>query len=164
MRIVTPLVLPKVFDDPAAVVAQMPRPDGPDGRWQRDFKRWDVLHPAVDAVGAHLEPLARRAFGSSTLLSSYSVFVRYEGAGMNLPKHVDKNACTYTLDVCMSHSRSWGLWIESCEYVMNPNEAVCYLGERQEHWREQRPDAGDWLELLLCHYVEPDHWWWSRPQ
>lgn len=159
-----PFIVDGVFDDPAAVVAQMPRPDGPAGRWQRDFRRWDVLHASVDAVGQYLEPLARQAFESPTLAASYAVFVRYEGSGMNLPPHVDKNACTYTLGVCLSQSRPWGFWVEGKEYIIQPNQALCYLGETQEHWREPRDTADDWVELLLCHYVEPSHWWWGRPR
>lgn len=142
----------------------LPNPTGPKGRWQADLGRWDVLHAEVDLVGATLAPLARDVFGSATLKPSYADYVRYQGEGMMLPRHRDKNACTCTVDVCLAQSEPWGLWVEGTEYLLQPNQALCYFGEVQEHWRNTWRGGEAWVELLLCHFVEPDHWWWSKPR
>lgn len=158
----TPFTHVNVFSDFFTLKDSLPGPLNLARRWQNDYKRWDILHPDIDVIGKSLEPLARQLFGSPNLSASYSVYVKYEGAGMTLPRHLDKNACTYTLDICLSQSRPWGLWVEGVEYLIGPNEAVCYLGEAQEHWRETRHENDGWAELLLCHYVTPDHWWWGN--
>ena len=104
-------------------------------------------------------PLARETFGSPTLKHTYTLFCRYEGPGAKLWKHKDNNACTYTIDMCVYYNTNWGLFVEGTEYFTEPNEAVAYYGNDQEHWRGPFPDPeNNFLGVIFMHYAEPNHW------
>lgn len=111
----------------------------------------------------HLVPIAREIFKSETLLPSYSIFAHYQGKEAKLQKHKDNNACTYTIDLCLYQEVPWGLWVEGHEYMLEPNEALCFYGEDQEHWREQFPDPeNNKVGQIFFHFVEPDHWFFNE--
>jgi len=116
----------------------------------------------VEGVGRKLESLARGIFREDNIKSSYSVYCKYFGnASMNM--HKDDNACTYTIDLCIRQTEPWGLWVEDKEYILNPNEALCYMGNDQTHGRQPKdlgPDGS--VELVFFHYVQPDHWFFTR--
>jgi hypothetical protein len=104
---------------------------------------------------------ARQIFKSNTLLPTYAMYARYVGPGAILEKHKDKNACTYTLDLCISSSSPWGLWVDGKEYILKENQALAYMGNDQEHWREKL-ESKDIVEMVFLHYAEPDHWWFKK--
>ena len=109
--------------------------------------------------------VAREVFNSSTLLPTYALFSRYEGYRSNLFKHYDTNACTYTLDVCISSKVDWPLFVEDVAYSLNPNEALCFYGEDQFHWRGEFPEKEtNVVEMIFLHYAEPDHWFFTKPR
>jgi hypothetical protein len=108
-----------------------------------------------------LTSIARQLFNSPTLVPSYSLFVEYVD-GANLPKHKDSNACTYTLDLCLYESTPWGIWVDGEEFFMKENDALCFYGEEQEHWREPLQATDVKIGLVFFHYVEPDHWFFSE--
>lgn len=116
----------------------------------------------VEGVGRKLETLARGIFREDNIKSSYSVYCKYFGnASMNM--HKDDNACTFTIDLCIRQTEPWGLWVEDKEYILNPNEALCYMGNDQTHGRQPKnlgPEGS--VELVFFHYVQPDHWFFTR--
>lgn len=108
-------------------------------------------------------PKAREIFESNTLLPTYGLFSRYQGYRSNLHRHKDTNACTYTLDVCISSKTNWPLIVEDKEYSLAPNEALCFYGEDQLHWRNVFPDREtNIVEMSFLHYAEPDHWFFTK--
>jgi hypothetical protein len=111
----------------------------------------------IEGVGKKLEPLARGIFRENDIKSSYSVYCKYfNKASMNM--HKDDNACTFTIDLCIRQTEPWGLWVEDKEYILNPNEALCYMGNDQTHGRYPKDLGPDGLvELVFFHYVQPDH-------
>ncbi|MEK9691907.1 MAG: hypothetical protein VW235_03155 [Rhodospirillaceae bacterium] len=129
------------------------------GRYGAINHDWKTLNVYTD----WLLPAAREIFKSETLLPSYSMFVHYEGEKANLMKHKDNNACTYTMDLCLYQKTPWGLIVEGEEFMMEPNEALCFYGEDQEHWRNEFPDPDvNEVGQVFFHFVEPDHWFFHE--
>jgi hypothetical protein len=115
-----------------------------------------------DQLLEHCLPKAKEIFESETLLPTYACYVRYKGARANLIRHRDSNACTYTLDLCLTSNADWPLVVEEQEYLINPNEALAFYGEDQLHWRTKFPDKENTvIDMVFLHYVEPDHWWYT---
>jgi hypothetical protein len=107
-------------------------------------------------------PKAKRFFKSDTMLSSYSLFAEYSDSNISLSKHTDANACTYTVDLVLYQKSPWGLWVNGTEFLANPNDAVMFMGEKYEHWRDPKYDNNDRIGVVFFHYVEPDHWWFTE--
>jgi hypothetical protein len=106
-----------------------------------------------------LTSLARKIFNSETLVPSYCLYAVYRGHRANLPHHIDDNACTYTIDLCISYKTQWPIYVNDIEFKLEPNQAVCYYGEDQYHWRNKFPDpANNEVEMIFFHFIEPDHW------
>lgn len=110
-----------------------------------------------------IAPMAKDLFRDRSLKMTYSLYCKYDSPQSRLPKHRDDNACTYTIDYCVSARTSWPLWVEDKEYVLGPNEALVFLGEDQTHWREEFPDAGrNVVEMLFFHFAPQDHWYFTK--
>jgi len=139
-----------------------------DFDYQRNFGRYLLKPQAANFVVERMlnEGLeaAREVFKSKTLLPTYGLFSRYQGYRSNLHRHRDSNACTYTLDVCVSSITDWPLFVENVGYSLKPNEALCFYGEDQLHWRDEFPDKeNNIVEMTFLHYAEPDHWFFTKP-
>ncbi len=135
--------------------------------WDLTLGRHIVGSPVIDEYGEKLIPLARKIFNSKTLLPSYSIFARYQGTGANLHRHVDDNACTYTIDLCLYQTEPWAIGIshngKDKEYILQENEAVLYYGNDQEHWRPEFPNPeSQHVAMVFFHFVESDHWYHTK--
>lgn len=130
------------------------------------FSRYTVnneINKDLDKAFNNLTSLARQTFNSKTLLPTYALFSHYEGKNARLHKHVDDNACTYTIDLCLYQKTPWGLWVENKEYVLQENQALAYYGNDQLHWRQQFPDKeNNQVAMIFFHFAEPDHWWFTK--
>jgi hypothetical protein len=127
------------------------------------FGRFHHSSNFLDSYAKKILPLAKKIFGKENLKSSYTLFAHYEGQQANLWKHKDDNACTYTLDFCVYQTDPWDIWVENVPYTLNPNEALAFWGEEQEHWREAIPDPENQkVAMLFFHFVEEDHWFFSK--
>lgn len=110
-----------------------------------------------------LTPAARKFFNSKTLIPSYVLFAHYEGELACLPKHKDRNACTYTLDLCVYQKYPWDIWVENKPYTLKENQALGFYGNDQEHWREAFPNPKtNYVGMLFFHFVEPEHWFYTK--
>lgn len=119
--------------------------------------------PDLMKAAESLVPMARQIFESETLLPTYSLFAHYEGSNANLFKHVDANACTYIIDMCVYQNYAWDLWVENKPYTLYPNEALAYYGNDQMHWREEFPMKDkNFVAMVFFHFAEPDHWWFTK--
>jgi hypothetical protein len=135
--------------------------------WDISFGRHIISSPVIDEYAEKLIPLARKIFNSETLKPSYSLFARYHGPEANLYRHVDDNACTYTIDLCLYQTAPWAIGIEhkgkDNEYILQENEAVLYYGNDQEHWRPEFPNPeSQHVAMVFFHFVEPDHWYHTK--
>ncbi len=136
-------------------------------RWDSTLGRHLVNSPVIDEYAEKLIPLAKKMFNSENIKTSYSLFAHYEGPGANLFRHVDDNACTYTIDLCLYQTEPWAIGInhnnEDKEYILQENEAVLYYGNDQEHWRPKFPNPESQnVGMIFFHFVEPDHWWYTK--
>lgn len=122
----------------------------------------DHTEPILKTFSDKILPKARSFFNSDTLLASYSVFAEYSAKSISLNKHTDSNACTYTVDLVLYQNSPWGLWVYGVEFLANPNDAVMFMGEKYEHWRDSMDENSDKIGVVFFHYVEPDHWWFTH--
>ena len=118
----------------------------------------NVLNEAFDKVVA----TARSIFGQD-VKPTYALWVAYRGFRASLPRHIDDNACTYTIDLCMSYETQWPICIEGKELLLEPNQAAVYYGEDQYHWRGEFPSPlKNEVQMIFFHFAEPDHWFFTK--
>jgi hypothetical protein len=110
-----------------------------------------------------LEPLARQIFGDETLKTSYSAYIDYNQPTSQLPMHLDMNACTYTIDYCVSAKTPWGVVIEDEEFFFEPGQALAFMGGHDHHGRYAMPDPdNNRVEMIMFHFVPADHWYFTE--
>lgn len=130
-----------------------------DKSFGRYYSSPEILKQNIDYILNY----ARNIFNSNTLVPSYFLFAHYEGEEASLFKHVDDNACTYTIDYCLYQSEPWDIFIEGKPYTLNENDAVCFYGEEQTHWREKFPNpTSQYVGMVFFHFVEPEHWYITK--
>jgi hypothetical protein len=160
-----PVVIDKVFEDDIFIPFQKFLFDTKKEEHMYDsvFGRYAFINSEIEKHAEMLLPVARSLFKSQTLLPTYGLFAHYKGPSANLFKHKDKNACTYTIDMCVYQDEPWDLYVEDKAYTLEPNQALAYYGEDQEHWREKfpNPDTQN-VAMIFFHYVEPDHWYFTK--
>jgi len=120
-------------------------------------------NPEVDRIHKNLTQLARDKFGSQTLMPSWALLSVYEGDQAKLHKHVDDNACTYHIDLCVFQKDPWALYVEvdgeAVPFTLEENEGLFMYGSDQLHWREEFPNPKTNLVAnAFFFYCEPDHW------
>lgn len=128
----------------------------PDPLYGRDISNNGRLYIYAE----HLLPLVRQIFADESILPSYNCWARYTGTDSNLRKHKDDNACTFTVDYCVRQHEPWPIYIEGQEYVLQENQSLVFMGEDQEHWRDQFA-PGNMVEMIFFHFVRPDHWYFE---
>jgi len=124
----------------------------------------DQSEPILKEFSEMLLPKVREYFGTNTCVTSYSLFAEYSDETISLEKHKDVNACTYTLDLVLYQGDPWSLFIDGKAYTANPNEAIMFMGEEYEHWRETLYNNTGKIGVVFFHYVEPDHWFITEPK
>ena len=132
---------------------------------EKEYSRYSidmVQKPILQEWSNKILPIARNIFNNQNIIPTYSLFVHYEN-NASLFKHKDKNACTYTLDMCVYQTEPWDLWVEGIPYTIYPNEALAYCGNDQTHWREKFPDPKNQkVAMIFFHFAEPDHWFFKE--
>lgn len=131
-------------------------------RWDDKRHRLTFSPKPLNAWAEKLLPVARDIFNEDDLHVSYSCWALYESPASSLERHKDNNACTYTFDYCVRQDAPWGLYVEGQRYNLEPNQALAFLGEQQEHWRDDL-GAGNRVEMIFFHFVRSDHWWFREP-
>jgi hypothetical protein len=127
------------------------------------FGRYLISDPILSDYSEKILPIAREFFEDDTLLTSYSLFSHYSGENPKLRAHVDDNACTYTIDLCLYQKDPWDLWVEGRPYTLFPNQALAYYGNDNIHWRKEFPNKdSNFVAMIFFHFVKPDHWWFTK--
>jgi len=162
-----PLILDKLFNDEdfKKLKDYLYNKEKTPNSYDKGFGRYAFSDSIVDEYAQKITPFAREVFNSDALIPSYSLFAHYEGEEANLWKHVDDNACTYTIDMCVYQSDPWDLWVEGKPYSLEENQALAYYGNDQMHWREDFPKKdSQHVAMIFFHFVEPDHWYFTKGQ
>lgn len=161
-----PIILNNIFSETDAnllknlIKNEVPDKDWLDGKKNRKVKKFSKLETYFSKK---LEPLAKSIFSDQTLKTSYSVYLGYSGLTSNLPPHRDTNACTYTIDYCLSQKISWPLIIDGKEYHIPENGAVAFMGGFDEHSRGPMPEADvNFVENIMFHFCPDDHWYFTE--
>jgi hypothetical protein len=161
-----PIILKNVFsEDDISKIREIVRSGG--GR-RRSYdgltKRQLIKHDDFEQYfSKKLEPIAAKIFGDPTLKTSFSLYAKYDNKSSWLPKHVDRDACTYTLDYCLSAKTVWPLNIENVAYPIQENEALAFMGEDSYHWRDPMPDPEtNEVEMIFFHFVPENHWFFRH--
>jgi hypothetical protein len=85
------------------------------------------------------------------LLPTYAYF-RFYTKHAYLQRHKDRNACEVSVSIFTgSDGTPYPFIVEDQEFVMEPGDAVIYLGRELEH--ERKEFIGDWHAQIFMHYV-----------
>jgi hypothetical protein len=110
-----------------------------------------------------LEPLAQKIFNDPTLKSTYSVYLDYDRPTSQLDMHRDTNACTYSIDYCLSSVTPWPLNIEDNLYIIEPGQGLAFMGGYDAHGRPPLTDPeNNRVEMLMFHFCPEDHWYFTE--
>ena len=123
----------------------------------------DRLVPGSPAVYNHL-PFVRllvekipavQSFCEEPVLPTYT-YARIYGNGESLPAHEDRDACELSLTLNLGADQVWPIWLRtpqgaSVSVLLQPGDALMYLGCETTHWRE--PFAGVRCSQVFLHYV-----------
>lgn len=72
-----------------------------------------------------------------------------------LKKHKDRPSCEISVTVMIgSDGTPWPIFMDGKSIELNNGDAVIYLGNELEHWREEF--TGDWHTQVFLHYVRQD--------
>lgn len=76
--------------------------------------------------------------------------------GSILEKHTDRDSCEISLTVHLNGDKEWPIYIktptgEEKSVILNPGDAMMYLGRQAEHWRDQF--NGSYYTQVFLHYV-----------
>jgi len=90
-----------------------------------------------------------------TVVPTYS-YARIYQHGNELKPHIDKSHCEISLTINLDCDQPWAIWIETPkkvkkEVILNPGDAMLYLGIEGPHWRE--PFKGSYCNQVFLHYV-----------
>jgi hypothetical protein len=96
------------------------------------------------------------------VVPSYSYLALYQG-GATLDPHVDREACEYTLSLCIDATpdpQTYGAWPihlmtadGQVSFTLGIGDALLFRGRELTHWRDQLP-AGYTASWILFHFVD----------
>jgi hypothetical protein len=90
-----------------------------------------------------------------TVLPTYA-YARVYKKGNILKSHTDRDACEISLTVHLGADSEWPIFIKNsegkdCSVILNPGDAMLYLGCTADHWREEY--LGEEYSQIFLHYV-----------
>lgn len=100
-------------------------------------------------------PRISEAIGE-TVLPTYS-YARIYGNQDNLIPHTDRDECEISITVHLSGDQPWHIWIKTPKneekgVILNPGDAIVYLGSEAYHWRNAY--QGNQYVQLFLHYIK----------
>ena len=134
--------------------------DWVDRKKDRKVKRFEELD---SYFSKKIEQAAKEVFSDPSLKSSYAVYLDYDRPTSKLPKHKDNNACTYTIDYCISAKTPWGVVVEGEEFIFGEGQGLAFMGGYDAHWREDMPDpTNNRVQVVMFHFCPEDHWYFTE--
>jgi hypothetical protein len=161
-----PIILNEVFDEEDVkqlkemLISGNQVKDWKDPKNRRKVLKFKELD---EYFSKKLEPIAKKIFNDQTLKSTYAVYLDYNQATSRLPMHKDNNACTYTIDYCVSSKTPWGILIEGKEFFIDKNQGLAFMGGYDSHGRGDMPDPeNNRVEVIMFHFCPSDHWYFTE--
>lgn len=115
--------------------------------------------PVLYSLLNYLLPTARKYFKNENIIPSFACTSIYNGSKSLLKPHMDTMACTYGIDLCVSQTRPWEIYVNDKSYLLEEGEAIFYYGEDMVHWRDKVLSDDDKVCNAFIFYVDPDHWY-----
>lgn len=85
-------------------------------------------------------------------------FKKQYGKPKLLP-HKDDYACEVVFDYQINTNKKWDLFIEGKRVELEDNDAVCFEGEKEAHWREKTSfNDDDFVEMICFNCIGDNHW------
>jgi hypothetical protein len=85
-------------------------------------------------------------------------FKKEYGTPKLLP-HKDDYACEVVFDYQVRTNKKWNLFIEGNKIELLDNDAVCFEGEQEAHWREKTVFSDDeFVEMICFNCIGEGHW------
>jgi hypothetical protein len=89
------------------------------------------------------------------VLPSYC-YSRIYGKNSSLRRHIDRPSCEVSLTVHLDGDEMWPIWLGGGEnkkipIILEKGDALLYLGNKIEHWRDPYP--GHYYSQVFLHYV-----------
>lgn len=122
----------------------------------RDLYGDPITENLLEILRPELESTCNRL-----LIPTYSYY-RFYPKGSGLGKHKDREACEYTLTMCLNADYSnmknsepdyaWPLYLDGTACLTRPGDGVMYRGHDITHWRT--PLRGKFQLQLFLHYVD----------
>lgn len=73
--------------------------------------------------------------------------------------HKDDYACEVVFDYQLSTNKKWDLFIEGNRVELSDNDAVCFEGEAEAHWREKiKFNDDEYVEMICFNCIGDNHW------
>lgn len=124
------------------------------------FNRWSLHNPSLLMKFHKSRLLTDRAeiIFPEPVKPSYCYLSLYGPEGI-CPGHIDRPQCVYTIDLCISQKQPWPIFVGKSEddkrgkeFLLNENEALCYSGTGQWHYRN-KVQPGNLVTMAFFHFV-----------
>lgn len=117
------------------------------------FKRTGAHNiPFFVYIHHQLIDFASEIFGEK-VKPSYVYTSLYGNEGI-CPLHTDRPQCKYTIDYCIDQDKEWEIYVDDKPYILQPNDALCYSGTDNPHYRNKIEGQYCWLSFF--HFVPVD--------
>jgi len=90
---------------------------------------------------------------NTQLLPAYTYWRIYTKFSSLLP-HTDRASCEYTVSITVSQDKTWPLFIDGEEVIIQKGDGILYQGSKFKHWRNEYD--GDHAFQIFLHYVKKD--------
>ena len=103
-----------------------------------------------------------------TVLPTYTCGRLYRN-GCILTRHIDRPACEISVTLHLEGDKEWPFWLrtsygEEHSVILNPGDAIIYLGCCADHWRNAY--QGEYYNQVFLHYVRSrgfcGHTWFDK--
>jgi len=108
--------------------------------------------PLMESILLKKKSLIEKKVGKD-LLPTYAFWRMYTKYA-DLKKHTDRESCEISATVNVGSDKPWPIYMGNETVILQPGDAVLYLGCEIEHWREEF--EGDWCAQFFLHYVDKD--------
>lgn len=116
--------------------------------------------PSIKNYIKGLEILCEKTPVVSDMVGEYVLptytYARVYQNGSVLEPHVDRESCEVSLTLHLDGDTEWEFSLKNRkgdqkDFVLNPGDAILYLGRELVHWRE--PYTGSYYAQIFLHYV-----------
>jgi len=119
--------------------------------WEDTGNSWHEYNIfATESLLKRFSPVMSEKF-KKELDPTYS-YCRIYYKGGYLAPHKDREACEYSMTLCLSKTINYPLFVEGIPIEMEIGDAVIYKGRELEHWREEY--EGDEHIQVFLHWVD----------